>query len=127
MKPNILHIIDSFEQGGTERQALQLVRLLQESGLCRMHLACLQNKGSLRAEAERSGLGEISAYPLSSFYDRNFATQVRRLVGFLKENEIQLVHTHDFYTNIFGMTAAATARVRARIASSQTPKPCAIS
>jgi glycosyltransferase involved in cell wall biosynthesis len=34
----------------------------------------------------------------------------------LKENEIDIIHTHDFYTNIFGTTAAAMARVTARIA-----------
>jgi glycosyltransferase involved in cell wall biosynthesis len=109
-------MIDSFEQGGSERQALQLVRQLHESGRSGVRLACLQNKGSLRGEADRLGLGEIPEYPLTSFYDRNFVTQLRRLARFLKENEIDVVHTHDFYTNIFGMTAAAMARVRARIA-----------
>jgi glycosyltransferase involved in cell wall biosynthesis len=109
-------MIDSFEQGGSERQALQLVRQLHESERCRVRLACLQNQGSLRGEADRLGLGEIPEYPLTSFYDRNFVTQLRRLARFLKENEIDVVHTHDFYTNIFGMTAAAMARVHARIA-----------
>ncbi len=113
--PNVLHIIDSFEQGGSERTALQLVRQLHESERCRVRLACLQNQGSLREEADRLGLGEIPEYPLTSFYDRNFVTQLRRLGRFLKENEIDVVHTHDFYTNIFGMTAAAMARVRARV------------
>ena len=109
-------MIDSFEQGGSERQALQLVRQLHESGHSGVRLACLQNKGSLRGEADRLGLGEIPEYPLTSFYDRNFVTQLRRLARFLKENEIDVVHTHDFYTNIFGMAAAAMARVRARLA-----------
>ena len=109
-------MIDSFEQGGTERQALQLVRQLHESGRCRVRLACLQDKGSLRDEADRLGPGEIPEYPLTSFYDRNFVTQLRRLARFLKENEIDVIHTHDLYTNIFGMTAAAMARVRARVA-----------
>jgi len=108
-------MIDSFEQGGSERQAIQLVRQLHESGCCGVRLACLQNKGSLRGEADRLGLGEIPEYALTSFYDRNFVTQLRRLARFLKENEIEVIHTHDFYTNIFGMTAAAMARVRARI------------
>src|SRR6266508_3415103 len=81
---NVLHIIDSFEQGGTERQAVQLVRLLHETGQCRVQLAVLQNKGALRAEAERLGVGEIHEYPLTSFYDRNFTTQAWRLVRFLK-------------------------------------------
>jgi glycosyltransferase involved in cell wall biosynthesis len=109
-------MIDSFEQGGSERLALQLVRQLHQSGRCNVRLACLQNKGSLRTEADRLGLGEIPEYPLTSFYDRNFVVQLRRLVRFLNENEIDVIHTHDFYTNIFGMTAAAMARVSARVA-----------
>ena len=117
MKPNVLHIIDSFDQGGTERQALQLVRLLHEGERYRVHLACLNNRGILRDEAERLGLGEIADYPLTSFYDRNFLKQLLRCVRFLKEHRIDVVHTHDFYTNIFGMTAARLAGVPARIAS----------
>ena len=83
-------MIDSFEQGGSERQALQLVRQLHESGRSGVRLACLQNKGSLRGEADRLGLGEIPQYPLTSFYDRNFITQLRRLARSLKENEIDV-------------------------------------
>ncbi|MDQ5846709.1 MAG: glycosyltransferase [Acidobacteriota bacterium] len=109
-------MIDSFEQGGSERQAVQLVRKLHEDGRCRVRLACLQNKGSLRDEADRLGLGEIPEYRLTSFYDRNFVKQLRRLARFLKENEIHVIHTHDFYTNIFGVTAAAMNGVRARVA-----------
>ena len=115
MKPNVLHIIDSFEQGGSERLAIQLVRQLRESGRCHVRLACLQNKGLLRAEVDGLGVGEIPEYPLTSFHDHNFVTQLRRLVRVLKENEIDVVHTHDFYTNIFGTTAAAMAGVRARV------------
>jgi len=117
VKPNVLHIINSFEQGGTERQAVQLVRLLHEDTRYRMHLATLSNSGILRDEAERIGLGEIREYPLNSFYDRNFLKQIRRCVRFLKSHEIEVVHTHDFYTNIFGMTAARLAGVPVRIAS----------
>lgn len=117
MKPNVLFIIDSFEQGGSERQALQLLRQLHEDGHCRVHLACLQNRGSLRAEADQLRIGEIHEYPLTSFYDRNFVTQLRRLMRYIRENDINVVHTHCFYTNIFGMTGAALARVPARITS----------
>lgn len=117
MKANVLHIINSFEQGGTERQAVQLVRLLHEDSRYRIHLATLDNRGILRDEAERIGLGEIKDYPLNSFYDRNLLKQLRRCVRFLKNNEIDIVHTHDFYTNIFGMTAARLAGVPVRIAS----------
>ena len=117
MKPNVLFIIDSFEQGGSERQAMQLLRQLRHSGQCRVHLACLQNRGSLRAEADQLGIGEIHEYALNSFYDLNFANQLRRLGHFIREKEIDVVHTHCFYTNIFGMTGAFLAGVRARVSS----------
>lgn len=117
MKPKVLFIIDSFEQGGSERQALQLLRQLHEDGHCRVHLACLQDRGSLRAEADQLGIGEIREYPLTSFYDLNFVKQLHRLVRFIKENNINVVHTHCFYTNIFGMTGAALARVPVRVTS----------
>ena len=117
MKPNVLFIIDSFEQGGSERQAMQLLTQLHASGKCRVYLACLQNRGSLRAEADQLGIGEIREYALTSFYDLNFLKQLRRLVEFIKVNQIDVVHTHCFYTNIFGMTGAFLAGVRARVTS----------
>jgi glycosyltransferase involved in cell wall biosynthesis len=108
---------DGFGSGGTERQVIQLVRLLQASGRYQIHLACHQKKGEVLDDAKRLGLGEIREYPLNNFYDRNFIVQLRSCVRFLKENEIDVVHTHDFYTNIFGMLAAWLAGVPARIAS----------
>ena len=117
MKPNALFIVDSFEQGGSERQALQLLRQLHESEQCNVHLAVLQDRGSLRADADAMGIGEIVEYPLTSFYDLNFVKQLARLRNYIKTNKIDVVHTHCFYTNIFGMTAAFLSGVRARITS----------
>jgi L-malate glycosyltransferase len=117
MKPNVLFIIDSFEQGGSERQALQLLRQLHESGRCNVRIACLQDKGSLKIEAEALAVGEIPEFPLTSFYDLNFIKQLRRFTRFVKENHIDVVHTHCFYTNVFGMLGAFLARVPARVTS----------
>ena len=109
--------MDSFNQGGTERQAVQLTRLLVESGRYQIHLACLNPQGPLRVEVERLGLGEITAYPLTSFRDLNTAVQLRRLARHLRRLGVAVVHTHDFYTNVFGMAAATLAGVPVRIAS----------
>ncbi len=117
MKTNVLHIVDSFDQGGTERQAVQLARLLRDAGNYHVHLACLKRRGLLLDEALNLGLGEIVEFPLTSFYDKNFTVQLRRLRRLLREREIKIIHTHDFYTNIFGMTGAWLSRVPARIAS----------
>jgi glycosyltransferase involved in cell wall biosynthesis len=113
----VLQLINSFQQGGSERQAVQLARLLSGAGRYRLHVACLDAGGPLRAEVLRLGLPEIQEYRLTSFYDRNMLRQVRRFAGYLREHKVDVVHTHDFYTNVFGMMGAALARVPARVAS----------
>ena len=118
MKPNVLQLIGSFNQGGSERQAVQLARLLHEGGRYRVHVACLDGSGPLRSEVEQLRLGDIAEFPLTSFYDRNMVTQLRRFATCLREREIDVLHTHDFYTNIFGMAGAIFARLPiVRIAS----------
>jgi glycosyltransferase involved in cell wall biosynthesis len=109
--------MDSFHQGGTERQAVQLLRLLCESGRYNVRVATLNDEGVLREEVARLGFKEIPSFPLNSFYDAGALKQLRRLRAYLRENKIEVVHAHDFYTNIFGMTAAALARTPARVAS----------
>ncbi len=117
MKPRILQLVDSFDEGGSERQALQLTRLLHDSGRYRVSLACLKADGVLRSQIADLDLGEIPCYPLTSFYDVNAMAQLRRFVRDLRRLKPNVLHTHDFYTNIFGMVAGALAGVNVRIAS----------
>ncbi len=117
MKPAVLQLIDSFNQGGSERQALQLTRLLVESGRFKVHLACLSPEGFLRDSINDLDLGEIPSFPLNSFYDQNAVRQLRRFVRWLKSSRIDILHTHDFYTNVFGMAGGALARLPVRVAS----------
>jgi glycosyltransferase involved in cell wall biosynthesis len=115
-------MVPSFHQGGSERQGVQLARLLSSSGACRVTLASLERDGVLLPEAERLGLGELPEYPLTSFYDRNMLTQLRRCAALLKEQAIDVVQTFDFYTNVFGLAAATMARVPVRIAARRETK-----
>ena len=117
MKHNVLQLIGSFHQGGSERQAVQLTRLLIESGRYNVFVATLERDGVLLDEINRAGIYDIPEYRLTSFYDLNAARQLRLFTKFLIDHKIDLVHAHDFYTNIFGMAGAACARVPVRIAS----------
>jgi glycosyltransferase involved in cell wall biosynthesis len=117
MKKTVLQFINSFHQGGSERQAVQLARLLAGSNRYHLHVACLDKNGSLREEIERLGIKEIPEFPLTSFYDLNMLKQLRRCAALLRELKVDVVHTHDFYTNVFGMMAARLARVPVRLAS----------
>ena len=117
MSYNALQLIGSFHQGGSERQAVQLTRLLLESGRCNVFVATLEREGVLLDEINRLGFKDVPEFRLNSFYDLHAAKQVRRFAQFLKQHEIDVVHSHDFYTNVFGMAGAALARVPVRIAS----------
>ncbi|HCA58103.1 MAG TPA: hypothetical protein DEP46_08995 [Blastocatellia bacterium] len=105
----ILQLIGSFEVGGSEIQAVKLTNRLVREGTFEVRAACLDTSGPL---IDRLGeVGNIQKYPLNSFYDRNFLRQVGRLSDFIRTERIDLVQTHDFYTNIFGMAGARLARV----------------
>ncbi len=117
MKRRVLHLIPSFNQGGSERQALQLVGLLLGEGSYEVRLACLDKTGILFDEAAALGFQDPPEFPLTSFYDANMLVQLRRFVRYLRENRINIVQTQDFYSNIFGMFGAAIAGVPYRIAA----------
>jgi L-malate glycosyltransferase len=115
-KPAILQIVHGFIEGGSERQMIQMVSLLHDSGEFDVHVAALSTGGVLRPLIERLQVPIID-FPLQSFYDSNMVLQTRRFVSYLKRHQIRIVHSHDFYSNIFGMNGAMLAGVRGRIAS----------
>ena len=117
MRYNALQLIGSFNQGGSERQAVQLTALLLESGRCNVHVATLDCSGVLLDDVKKFGFKDIPEYRLNSFYDLHAGRQVWRFAQYLKNHQIDVVHTHDFYSNIFGMAGARLARVPVRIAS----------
>lgn len=115
-KPNVLQLGHGFIEGGSERQMIQMASLLRDSGDFEVHVAALRGGGVLRSEIERLQIPVID-FPLTSFYGSSMVQQTRRFVAYLKQHDIKIVHSHDFYSNIFAMTAAALAGVRGRIAS----------
>ncbi|NOT47732.1 MAG: glycosyltransferase [Acidobacteria bacterium] len=117
MKKNVLHLIPSFHQGGSERQAVQLVKLLVDEGSYNISIACLDRNGILFDDVKKLGFVDVPEYTLSSFYDLNMARQLRRFSKYLRSNRIDIIQTHDFYSNIFGMFGAKLAGCPIRIAA----------
>lgn len=116
MKRNVLYFIYGLGEGGAEHQMLQLAKRMKESGHYRVHIACLLRTGDLLNEAEQIVGEKVPGFPITSFYNRTMLVQLRRFARYLRENEIEIVHAQDFYSNIFGMIGAALAGVPARIA-----------
>lgn len=114
---NVLQFIGSFHQGGSERQAVQLTKLLADDGRVKVFAATLNKEGVLLDELEKLNLPEIAEFKLTSFYNANFFKQLKKCAAFLKKNKMDIVHTHDFYTNVFGVAAARLAGIKLKIAS----------
>lgn len=117
MKRKVLHLIPSFHQGGSERQALQLALRLKDEGSCEISLACLEKDGVLLDESVESSFGNVPDFSLTSFYDAKMVRQLRRFAAYLRQERFEIVQTHDFYTNIFGMLGSRLAGVPMRIAA----------
>lgn len=116
MKPRVLQLIGSFHNGGSERQAISLSRLLKDEGSFDVSIAVLNDDGILRDEASEIA-GDVPAFPIKSFFRPSFLRQMNAFASYLREQKIDLIHTTDFYTNVFGMAAAAKAGTYARVAS----------
>jgi glycosyltransferase involved in cell wall biosynthesis len=95
------YCIDSFGIGGTELNAVRTVEALD---LNRFEITIfhLHEDGPLRARYEALGV-HLVHLPISRLYAPRTAIQGLRLARILRKRGIQVVHTHDVYTNIFAV------------------------
>lgn len=117
MSKKVLQLVGSFHQGGTERQAVQLARLLKQDGKVDLHLATMKKEGALLVDVESLGFDAIPEFRIGSFFGPGFPIGVNQAARFVRENHIDVIHSHDFYTNVFGAAVAAASGVSRFIAS----------
>jgi L-malate glycosyltransferase len=110
VRPRVLHLITSFEIGGTERQAVELLKRL-DGERYDVHLAVLRNEGPFYKALE-ARFPNVPEFPLTSFYDANAVKQLLRLRRLMIREEIEILHAHDFYSSIIGAAAARLSGVR---------------
>jgi len=116
--------MDSFYAAGSERQAAQLAESLYESSRYQVFVACMDRRGTLGEDLNRIGFRDIPSFKLTSFYNYTAFHQLTRFTRFLRGQKINIVHTHDFYTNVFGMAGAWLAGTPVRIASRRETAGC---
>jgi glycosyltransferase involved in cell wall biosynthesis len=108
----IFLMINSLETGGTERQFVEVARSLRNGGL-RVHLGCLIRKGSFL-----EGVGDIYHAPLGgSLYGFRSLQSRWQLMRHLRESDVAVAHSFDFYANLMLIPAAKLARVPVVIGS----------
>lgn len=105
----LLKFATIFAIGGTERQVATLAEELDRSRFD-LHLACLIRTGALLPRMEQLGHGVVH-YEIPNLYGRRALRERWRLAGYLRRHDIQIVHTYNFYPNVFAIPAAHLARV----------------
>ena len=109
-RPRVLHLLNSFEVGGTERQAVELLKRLDHTRFD-IRLAAVERKGPLYAEIA-ARYPQLHEFPLGSMYNANALRQLGRLRALLRAEAIELVHAHDFYAGWLATLAALGTGVR---------------
>jgi glycosyltransferase involved in cell wall biosynthesis len=105
-------MVNSLETGGTERQFVEVARILRADRVP-VHLGCIKKEGAFLddvADADEFRLGG-SLYGLKSMRTR------WRLSRHLRKLNITVAHSFDFYTNLTMIPAARLARVPVVIGS----------
>ena len=111
----VMLFTDSFIHGGTERQLVQTLRLLDRDKYD-LVVGCLKHRGPFLSEVEALGI-PIVAFPITSLAGKDTLGWMRKLARFLREEKIDLLHSFDYYTDIFAVPAARWAGVPVVIAS----------
>ncbi len=115
--PAVLHLVNSFAEGGTERQAVQLVNALHATGKWNVSVATLNAGGPLLDKLTENVRDGLLEYRLRSFASWHAWQQALRFAARLKRDRVCILHAHGFYPNVFGMIAGTLAGVPIRIAS----------
>jgi len=109
-KPSFL-MTNSLERGGTERQFVELASSLKASG-CMVHLGCILRKGPFLHDLSRAGFAEPAQFSLGgSLYGVQSLKSRWRLRQHLRQLEIAVAHSFDFYVNLTLVPAAKLAGV----------------
>ena len=104
------YCIDSFDIGGTELNAVRTVEALDRRRF-QVTVFHLHETGPLRARYEALGL-QLLHLPIGPLYSPRTAAQCVRFMRLLRREGIDVVHTHDIYTNIFAAPSARLAGCR---------------
>ena len=97
----IVQIVEKLEVGGLERFAVDLAIALKQAGHFTA-IYCVFQPGALAAQAQQAGVVIRALHKKPGFsWD-----SIRRLSAFLREDRIQVVHTHNSVIHHYGLLAA---------------------
>lgn len=111
----LFKFLTTFDIGGTEKQVVNLATRMDRTRFD-LSFGCTQRWGELLEQLERLDMN-IAEYPITSFFDFNTFRQRYRFARALREGRIQIMHSYNFYANVFSIPAAKIAGVPCIVAS----------
>ena len=112
----VFYLVDSFDIGGTETQAVELA-LRMPAERYRITMGAIRAQGPLLQRLQPSPLQIEEFYPQGGLDSPGGVYQLLRLAAFLRRERFDVVHTHDLWSNLMGVTAARFAGVPVIISS----------
>jgi L-malate glycosyltransferase len=104
----VFHLIETFEIGGTETQAVQTV-LRQRSMGGEITLGCLREEGPLLTLLHEAGIPVVEFRKEKKLFSMQGIRQMFRLALFLRRQRFDVLHAHDLPSNLLGVPAARLA------------------
>ncbi len=107
----VLHLFSNWKWTGPAELAVNLCRTLRDEGVD-VRFACCRGPGSSENDTVADKARQAGLEPVTSFHlgkHRNLvlnALDIGKLRGFLREQQIQIVHTHLCNDHLIGGTAA---------------------
>jgi glycosyltransferase involved in cell wall biosynthesis len=111
----LMKFVALFAFGGTERQFVNLAVNLNADRFD-LSFGCLRRTGQFLAPIEDRGF-PVAEFPMKRFLSATGAVRELQFVRQLKRQRIDIVHSYNFYANIFALPAAWMAGTPAIIAS----------
>jgi glycosyltransferase involved in cell wall biosynthesis len=103
---NVLYVIWSLGLGGAEQVVISLAKGLDRNKF-KPFVCCLNDEGRFAEEVKKEGIQVIA---LNKAKGIDFSL-ISKMVRVIKENNIQIIHTHLWGANFWGRFAASAAKV----------------
>jgi len=114
---HIFEFINTLDVGGSEGQLTEVAIRFAKHGH-RVTVGCLKRQGFYVDVLVKAGIEVMEFSPGASLTSMGGVAVLLSLARCLRHNKVDVVHTHDLYSNLLGIPAARLARV-ARIVSSR--------
>jgi glycosyltransferase involved in cell wall biosynthesis len=115
MKVGLLKVVPTLLCGGTENQFMTLGRALDPDRF-RLEFACLRRWGPFVSELDERRI-PLAEYRIATFRSAHAVVQQLRLARHIARRRVEIVHSYNFYGNVFAVPPARLAGAPVVIAS----------